>query len=272
MLNEAIILDEPTEMLSTRDLPYVDVQKSGEFFFTIASNTLAEGRKDVELRDGSRGHVKYVTLNGMCKDLRTQQVVGRMNLKVFLNTSNNYLASQLAALCSCFNKETGHSNLQPVRDQFNDGTEFWKIPQFNGRTVVVGVVRDQDYVRPSGEHIPQYSLAALLSEGFVNAAHFIKQKTDKQTMEHDWATFRRTLERAVQFKEERENQIATQAMAGGAGVSIYGAAAAASNPYLNGAARATQSAAASPIAQTAPATAAAPTAPVASAEPDEIPF
>lgn len=226
MLNEEIILDEPTEIVSVKDMDTVDVKPSGEFIFTIANNTLSEGKTPKKLKDGTMGLVKYISVTGEAKDLRTKASVGKLNLKFFLNTKGSFMASDLAAVTGCYDPVLKKSKFVPEERHFKDGSTIYTVPDLIGKSFVVGVVRAEDYEKPDGTVIPQYDCVAILAEIGVNARHFVTGRVDPETRKADYQAFRGRIERAIEAKREREEQLSTQAYGAGAGVQPL------QNPYI----------------------------------------
>lgn len=218
-LTDVIDLAAPTEQVSVSELPLLDIPEGGVFRFTVASNMLREGSTVKTLADGSQGLVKFITVTGEVSDLNTKQSLGKTSIKFFLNTRGNWLASNMAAVCTLYDKTSKHSRLIPVQDSFADGTVFYKIQDLNGKSFCVGLARGDDWTDRNGNKITQYECVGVLSDTGVSAAHYINGIEDKETIANDYSKLKHAVAKAIERKKERDSRLATQAMVAGGGVS-----------------------------------------------------
>ena len=223
-MDEAIYLDEPTEQVNVKDLPFMDVPDCAIVRFTIANNTLGEGKTVKELAGGKHGFVKFLSVNGEAFDTKTGESKGRLNLKLFLNTKVHFMASNFAACVGAYDPVTKRSQLIPEAKQTNAGETFYTVPAINGKSLIVGVVRGEDYMKSDGTTIPQYDLAGVLSEQMTSARHYINGICNPEVVKNDKNALFSAVNKQLEYQKQRKQQIASQAYAAnGAGAAVYGA-------------------------------------------------
>lgn len=230
-MTDAIYFDEPTEQVSVKDLPYMDVPEYAIVRLTIANNTLGEGKTVKELAGGVQGYVKFLSVNGEAFNTKTGESMGRLNLKLFLNTKVHFMASNFAACVGAYDPVSKRSMFIPEAKQTNAGETFYTVPSINGKSLIVGVVRGTDYVKADGTTLPQYDLAGVLSEQMTSPRHYINGICNPDVVKADKEALFKAVQKQVEYQKTRSQQIASQAYAAtGAGVSSYGAGVQPLNP------------------------------------------
>lgn len=194
----------------------------GFYLFKSAFTELREGKNEKELADGSWGHVVYINVTGECCDVKTHASVGKASFTLFLNTRAHFLASQIAALCGIYNKETDSSEYVPSCRTDKNGKEHWTIPALEGKEFIVGLAKSGTYTNQNNETYDQYALTGVLSTGFVSATHHLEGRTDADTKMKDWERFKTALNKQIEYYKDKESQQTAAAVASGAGAATYG--------------------------------------------------
>lgn len=229
MLSDPIYLTIPTEMGNLSEMPQLDIKDKAAVFFTVHFNSIEQGKNQRALADGSTGHVKWLNVRGECHDLKTHEPLGQTSFKLFLNTKGSFLTSQFAVLVGTYDHASGRCALNPQVHKRKDGKEEYTIPAINGRRLIAGLVRTDDWIRSTGEAVPQYSLACMLSDTGFSAKHVISNTFDEVTRDRDWEWFTRQLERQYDYQLQRAENNRIKPLP--EGVSSYGVQQPAANPY-----------------------------------------
>lgn len=217
---------------NTQDMKNLEGE-GGIYELNTIFSELKEGKKDKELCDGSWGRVVYVSLTCEACDPKTHDTVGKVFVTLFLNTKSHFIASQVAALCGCYNKEKECSEYNPKVRTDKDGKEHWSIPALEKKTFIGALARSGSYLNNKNESVDQYQLAGVLSKNFVTAAHELAGKTDRDTALADYKKLQKNLDGQIKFFKEQEQQQRDAAIGSGAGAT-YGATTTTTSTYAQG--------------------------------------